>query len=210
MRFISGYDATRASDEAPRPIEYALNWLSTASPAARCPARKTKACLGTSWPDARGRSRVRATRASMSRSQRSLTMQPAPRIATAPIPQSAMYLSSRAPMPWAFSAPAMPMDHTHGQYRSHVPMGRSRRASLRYGRHDAGARVSTHVSTGGSSEFEGAAGSRDVESESELGRELTRTRSSAEVKARAAAGCVRPTSESIGCGTRCSGCDCLS
>jgi hypothetical protein len=70
-----------------------------------------------------GRSRVRATFASYSRSAMSLRVQPAPRIATAPIANSSNSTGSGQ----AGLASAMP--HQPGNSNSHVPIGRSSRAS---------------------------------------------------------------------------------
>jgi hypothetical protein len=70
-----------------------------------------------------GRSFVRATCASKSRSTMSLKVQPAPRIARAPMAKRNInrrfgHLSAASAIP-----------HQQGSSKSHVPMGRSSRAS---------------------------------------------------------------------------------
>ncbi len=55
-------------------------------PTASCSPRNAKACVRLRRPLASGRVAVRATLASMSRSTMSLTVQPAPRITSAPMP----------------------------------------------------------------------------------------------------------------------------
>ena len=74
-------------------------------------------------------------------------MQPAPRIAIAPMANSARCQRFGIAAPPATAA--SPLDQAHGQNSSHAPIGRSARARRRNGRHGAGAIRST--------QFEGAA-----------------------------------------------------
>ena len=77
-------------------------------------------------PDGIGRSRVRSTLSSMSRSTMSLKVQPAPRITTAPIRHSASAHQLK-PATGSRNA-AMPSEKPHGQNSSQKPIGRSQRA----------------------------------------------------------------------------------
>jgi hypothetical protein len=80
------------------------------------------------WPLGIGRQAVRATRASKSRSARSLTVQPAPRMTSAPAAKSrASQRSGACPVAAAASARL----HQQGSSRSQVPIGRSKRTSRR-------------------------------------------------------------------------------
>ena len=66
------------------------SWIKTNSPIKPKTARKLNAKGMDTAPDAKGRSWVLATARSKSRSHKSLTTQPAPRITIAPIKNSAM------------------------------------------------------------------------------------------------------------------------
>ena len=103
-----------------------------AAPSASCAAMKTIAALTLTAPDGIGRTLVRSTLASKSRSTMSLKVQPAPRITTAPMPNSTISRQSGQ----RSAAKAMP--HQHGKSSSQVPIGRSSRASRIYGRSAAG------------------------------------------------------------------------
>ena len=74
-------------------------------------------------PLAMGRVAVRATMRSKSRSARSFTTQPAPRITRAPTPNKVMNHKLGA------LSEAMAVLHQHGINKSHVPIGRSARAN---------------------------------------------------------------------------------
>ena len=87
--FASGYSATSGSAATPTATEAGLSCESTAAPAASCAARKAAAAAGLTAPRASGRPAVLATFLSISRSQRSLTVHPAPRSSSAPTPKSA-------------------------------------------------------------------------------------------------------------------------
>ena len=65
-----------------------LNCNSTASPTSACATRKTPAACTLTCPDGIGRERVRSTMASRSRSTMSFQVQPAPRMAKAPMKNS--------------------------------------------------------------------------------------------------------------------------
>ncbi len=62
-----------------------LNVISTAKPTSACNTRKTAAETTLTWPEGIGRERVRSTLASRSRSTMSFQVQPAPRMAKAPM-----------------------------------------------------------------------------------------------------------------------------
>ena len=79
----STHEKTRPRDEAPRRMEVSLREHSTASPALSWRPRNATAFATVSSPDASGRSLVRATEPSISRSHRSLIVQPAERITKA-------------------------------------------------------------------------------------------------------------------------------
>ena len=96
------------------------------SPAARRTARNTSALRTVTWPLGNGRSRVRATWASKSRSQMSLKVQPAPRIARAPMPNIANRIRLSRD---SGCGEAKAIDHQHGNSSSQVPIGLSSRAS---------------------------------------------------------------------------------
>src|SRR6267154_3028189 len=98
------------------------------------------ACGTLTCPAGIGRERVRSTNASRSRSVMSFQVQPAPRMANAPMKNSAM-MRGNCPMSPAASA----ADHQHGISSSQDPIGRSRRESRKYGRDQGGARVSTQL-----------------------------------------------------------------
>ena len=103
-----------------------LNWISTSKPTSACSSMKTVACATVTWPEGIGRERVRSTSPSRLRSTRSFQVQPAPRMAKAPMKNSTMCqrlgnCSTRMP--------ARPTDHQHGISSSQDPIGRSRRAS---------------------------------------------------------------------------------
>ena len=87
-------------------------------------ARNTSACRTETAPDAKGRPRVRSTNRSMSRSNRSFTTQPAPRISTAPTANSN---ASRTPSATLGAASAKAQNP--GSASSQMPIGRSRRIS---------------------------------------------------------------------------------
>ena len=67
-----------------------LNWSSTSKPTSACASMKMVACATVTWPEGIGRERVRSTRPSRSRSTRSFQVQPAPRMAKAPMKNSTM------------------------------------------------------------------------------------------------------------------------
>ena len=75
----------RADRRARSPARGKLRRIAKATSA--CATIQAAACRGVTCPDGSGRERVRATRASMSRSVRSFQVQPAPRIRTAPSAQ---------------------------------------------------------------------------------------------------------------------------
>lgn len=87
--FASGYSATSGRAATPTTTEAGLSCESTAAPAASWAARKAAASAGLTAPRASGRLAVLVTFLSISRSQRSLTVQPAPRSSSAPTPKSA-------------------------------------------------------------------------------------------------------------------------
>jgi hypothetical protein len=91
-----------------------------------------------------GRSLVRATLASKSRSAMSLRVQPAARMTTAPTAKSASSHGSGAPP----AASAIP--HQQGSSSSQLPIGRSRRASRAKGRARGGRRRSNQPFAAGS------------------------------------------------------------
>src|SRR6201985_3713977 len=120
-----------------------LNCSSTISPISACSTRTAPACATLTCPAGIGRERVRSTCASRSRSVMSFQVQPAPRMAKAPMKNSTM---SRGSARRSFARPAASAtDHQHGIKSSQEPIGRSSRASLRYGRDQAGAVVSTQL-----------------------------------------------------------------
>jgi hypothetical protein len=90
-----------------------------------------KACCAVTCPDGIGRDLVRATAASKSRSVMSFQVQPAPRIRKAPMAQPRTIQRSKRFRPAGSAAAASITPHQHGSRRSHVPMGRSARLSLR-------------------------------------------------------------------------------
>ncbi len=88
---------------------------------------KASACFTLTWPEGIGRVAVRATLPSISRSVMSFQVQPAPRIAVAPMPNSTPYqisIQTGSPDP----CPAMATPHQQGSSNSQVPIGRSQRA----------------------------------------------------------------------------------
>jgi hypothetical protein len=101
-----------------------LRLNSTAAPIANCAAINTIACGTETRPLGIGRKRVRATLPSYSRSTMSLRVQPAPRIAAAPIANTTSSTGSGQ----RSAARAIP--HQPGNSSSQVPIGRSSRASL--------------------------------------------------------------------------------
>ena len=88
----------------------------------------TTASFGEMRREAMGRSRVRFTNGSKSRSARSLITQPAERIAT--VPSTKMTSTFGA----GCEAPAIHTAHSTGHSNSQMPMGRCRRASSRRSR----------------------------------------------------------------------------
>eukprot|EP00962_Isochrysis_galbana_P054353 scaffold25862_cov93-Isochrysis_galbana.AAC.2 len=96
--------------------------------------RKATAWRGCRASEARGRCFVRATCRSRSRSSRSFTVHPAPRIATAPAVKRTHSARSGGDPAGAARARL----HRQGHRRSQVPMGRSHRASWPYGTAHAG------------------------------------------------------------------------
>src|SRR5258708_39163257 len=101
------------------------------------------ACGTLTCPAGIGRERVRSTNASRSRSVMSFQVQPAPRMANAPMKNSAMM---RGNWPMLLMTPAASAaDHRHGSGSSQDPIGRSGRESRKYGRDHGGARVSTQL-----------------------------------------------------------------
>src|SRR5581483_7805891 len=127
------------------PVQIAkrLNCSSTTRPIRAWTTRKTRPCVTLTWPDGIGRERVRSTFASRSRSVMSFQVQPAPRMAKAPMKNNAM--SRGSGRSWCAWPAASATDHQHGIKSSQEPIGRSSRASLRYGRDQAGAVVSTQL-----------------------------------------------------------------
>jgi hypothetical protein len=87
--FASGYIATSGKAATPTTTEPGLSCESTAAPAASCAPRNAVARAGETAPRAKGREAVRSTFLSISRSQRSLTVHPAPRRSSAPTPKRA-------------------------------------------------------------------------------------------------------------------------
>ena len=81
------------------------------------------------WPAGIGRERVRSTLASRSRSVMSFQVQPAPRIANAPMKNKTTV--SGKDRNWPDTPAASAADHQHGISSSHDPIGRSSRESLR-------------------------------------------------------------------------------
>ncbi len=73
----------------------------------------------------------------------SFQVQPAPRMAKAPMKNSTSSHGSAATSRAIPAASAA--DHQHGSSSSHEPIGRSKRARRRYGRDHAGARESTQL-----------------------------------------------------------------
>src|SRR6266567_1152585 len=131
------------SEAMPVMIAKRLNWSSTASPINACTTRNAAACGTLTCPAGIGRERVRSTSASRSRSVMSFQVQPAPRMANAPMKNSAMM---RGNWPMSLMTPAASAaDHQHGISSSQDPIGRSRRESRKYGRDQGGARVSTQL-----------------------------------------------------------------
>ena len=106
--------------------------LPGAKKAEKCKLRRagkdenTVAAVGDTAPDAIGLFLVRATSASMSRSQRSFTVQPAPRSRNAPAQNSDDRYGSGGHPGGAASA----MDQRHGHASRYTPAGRSNRTSL--------------------------------------------------------------------------------
>src|SRR5579863_3524751 len=135
--------ATMASEAIPVATAKRLNCNSTARPIKACATRKTSACGTLTCPAGIGRDFVRSTLASRSRSVMSFQVQPAPRMAKAPRKNNAMTSGSRLRL--CVSPAASAVDHQHGNSSSQDPIGRSRRASRKYGRDHAGARVSTQL-----------------------------------------------------------------
>src|SRR5207244_1630654 len=98
-RLASGYRTARSSAMGARVIVRELS-RKTRPAASTISARKTvTAALGCMRPDARGRSRVRWTRRSRSRSQRSLTVTPALRMTNTPATKMAVSESGGCPSP---------------------------------------------------------------------------------------------------------------
>ena len=81
------------------------------------------ASYGASRREAMGRSRVRFTKGSKSRSARSLMTQPAERMATVPSTKMTSTLGVGC------EAPAIHTAHNTGQSSSQMPIGRCRRAT---------------------------------------------------------------------------------
>src|SRR3981189_23880 len=131
------------SEAIPHPIAKRLNCSSTARPTSACSTRNTTACGTLTCPAGIGRERVRSTNASRSRSVMSFQVQPAPRMANAPMKNSAM-MTGNWLQSWMTPA-ASAADHQHGISSSQDPIGRSRRESRKYGRDQGGARVSTQL-----------------------------------------------------------------
>jgi hypothetical protein len=117
------------SEAIPVAMVKPLNCSSTRSPTSAWATRNAAAWVTLTWPEGIGRERVRSTRPSRSRSTMSFQVQPAPRIAKAPMKNSRrchrLGNASRAAMA------ARPEDHQQGMSKSHEPIGRSRRASRR-------------------------------------------------------------------------------
>ena len=131
---------TTRSEARPVKTVKRLNWISTRNPTKACASMNMVACATVTCFDGIGRERVRSTSPSRSRSTRSFQVQPAPRIAKAPMKKRTM---CHALGKWPSRMPASPTDHQHGTSRSHEPIGRSSRARRRYGRLNGGARPST-------------------------------------------------------------------
>ena len=125
-RFMAGYAATNARDDAPSATLKSLSLSRIPRPASSWAPKNTVAAVGDTAPDAIGLFLVRATSASMSRSQRSFTVQPAPRSRNAPAQNSDDRYGSGGHPGGAASA----MDQRHGHASRYTPAGRSNRTSL--------------------------------------------------------------------------------
>ena len=118
--------ATSASEAMPSQMVKVLNWMRTTNPTSDWMTSQIAACVRDTRPLAMGRLRVRATFKSMSRSTMSLKVQPAPRMAMAPIRNSTSDTKSNATMGWATAT--SPSDIAQGQKSNSKPIGRSQRA----------------------------------------------------------------------------------
>ena len=96
----------------PSPTVKPLKLIKTAKPISACRIRNKAACATLTWPDGIGRERVRSTLASRSRSTMSFQVQPAPRMAKAPMKNKAM-CQGLGPRRCAATA-ASADDHQHG------------------------------------------------------------------------------------------------
>ena len=102
-----------------------LSWSRMTRLTASRMARKMRALIGWSWPEASGRLAVRVTCASSLRSHRSFTTQPAPRMVMAPRKNK---IVSQSPV-FRLGA-ARQMDQRPGRNNSQAPIGRSNRARM--------------------------------------------------------------------------------
>jgi hypothetical protein len=110
----------------------------TRRPTKHCAKVQIRACLALINPAGRGLPAVRSTWASISRSTRSLKLQPAPRMAMEPMTHKAMRSASSAENPIPARPKNWPMKQ--GKAKSQNPIGRSKRDRRKKGCHACGAR----------------------------------------------------------------------
>ncbi len=99
---------TTTSEAMPSPTVVLLNWIRIRKPSSSWAIRNSTACVGLIAPLGIGRVRVRATRPSKSRSRMSFTVQPAPRITSAPMANRTTYHRSIQPNPAGLGAITSP------------------------------------------------------------------------------------------------------
>ena len=122
-RLKSGYETISAAATNARRTVVASSSSTSPNAQSISTANSTSASCGDTRRDASGRSRVRCTNGSMSRSSRSLMMQPAERVSTVP---STKTPSSR---PEGRPPAAIQSAQSVGQSSSRMPIGRSSRIS---------------------------------------------------------------------------------
>ncbi|KAA8490814.1 hypothetical protein FVE85_1261 [Porphyridium purpureum] len=128
-RLARGYKPTGTNDAMPIPIVNGFMKSRIGAAAMACAAANAAACGTDTSPLATGRFLVRSTRASISRSNMSFTVQPTPRRSTDPTANE----HSRPALGKLPGGATIAIDSAPGQNKSPLPIGLSSRISLPYG-----------------------------------------------------------------------------
>jgi hypothetical protein len=135
------------SEATPRRIVNPLNVSRIKKARIACTHIQITAFLTLTSPAGIGLLRVRATPASIFRSEMSFHVHPAPRIKNAPIAHPNPIQRSNALAPFGSAEMASSSPHQQGINKSQVPAGRSARDNLRYGRDHSGQNRSTQFAS---------------------------------------------------------------